>query len=482
MAIYLATTKSISRSDGRSAVASAAYRAGEKLQDARYGKVQNYSGRHGVMSTGIILPNTLKGKASIDRNSLWNMAEQAEKRKDSRVAREWLINLPYELDEPIRKEIAHHFAQTLADRYGVIADCCIHRPSEEEIERGADPRNFHAHIMLTTRQAQLSADGQITLGDKATVELSDTKRRSLGLDRVSAEITELRLLWEQIANEKLAEYGFELIDSRSYQSQGIDQLPQLKMGKNATRMERDGIQTPVGDINRLIKERNELVFNRELAHIAHTNNQAEHIIIESRQSKQKLPPAQKRTQNPIQPLQENLATYVPPTQEKPPQREISRTSVDASTANSIDRRQTELMSRYAVWKQQRSQSDGTHTQVSAEQTIEPSTPSVTPMRFNERREAWKAEQVRKKQQQEQEAQRLAEQARLAAIAEQQRQVQIIRQQQLAEEAARIAEAQRLAQIAEQERQALEQQKLAQQERERERQRERERSNYRGFSP
>lgn len=181
-------------------------------------------------------------------------------------------------------------------------------------------------------------------------------------------------------------------------------------------------------------------------------------------------------------MQENLATYVPPTQEKPPQREISRTSVDASTANSIDRRQTELMSRYAVWKQQRSQSDGTHTQVSAEQTIEPSTPSVTPMRFNERREAWKAEQVRKKQQQEQEAQRLAEQARLAAIAEQQRQVQIIRQQQLAEEAARIAEAQRLAQIAEQERQALEQQKLAQQERERERQRERERSNYRGFSP
>ena len=260
------------------------------------------------------------------------------------------------------------------------------------------------------------------------------------------------------------------------------------MGKNATRMEREGIKTPVGDINRLIKERNELVFSRELAHIAHTNNQAEHIIIESRQSKQKSPSAQKRTQNTIQPLQGNLATYVPPTQEKPPQREISPTSVDASTVNSmssnkleqIDRRQTELMSRYAMWKQQMSQSDGTHTQVSAEQTIEPSTPSVTPMRFNERREAWKAEQVRKKQQQEQEAQRLAEQARLAAIAEQQRQAQIIRQQQLAEEAARIAEAQRLAQIAEQERQALEQQKLAQQELER--QRERERSNYRGFSP
>ena len=101
MAIYLATTKSISRSDGRSAVASAAYRAGEKLQDARYGKVQNYSRRHGVMSTGIILPNALKGKVTIDRNSLWNMAEQAEKRKDSRVAREWLLHLPHDLDDSI---------------------------------------------------------------------------------------------------------------------------------------------------------------------------------------------------------------------------------------------------------------------------------------------------------------------------------------------------------------------------------------------
>lgn len=284
MAIFMATTKSISRNNGQSAVASASYRAGEKLQDERYGKTQDYSKRHGVMSADIILPSHLKDQIQISRNELWNMAEKAEKRKDSRVGREWIINLPHELDEQTRKDLAHSFAQALADKYGVIADCCIHRPTEKEIERGADPRNFHAHIMLTTRQAELSQNGQITLGEKATIELSDTKRRSLGLERVSEEITEIRQLWERTANEKLAEYGHELIDSRSYQSLGIDIEPQIKMGKNATQMERDGIQTPVGDLNRLIKERNELVFANELAEIEKTNKFADEIIFESRKA------------------------------------------------------------------------------------------------------------------------------------------------------------------------------------------------------
>lgn len=284
MAIYIATTKSISRSNGQSAVASASYRAGVKLYDERHGKTQNYSNRDGVMSKDIILPTELKDKAEISRNELWNMAEQAENRKDSRVAREWIVNLPHELDEQTRKELAHTFAQSLADKYGVIADCCIHQPTPEEIDRGADARNFHAHIMLTTRQAELTKDNKIKLGDKATIELSDSKRRSLGLDRVSNEITEIRELWERTANEKLLEHGHNLIDSRSYQSQGIDQLPQLKMGKAVTQMERDGVETDIGNINRMIAERNELVFAKELEEIQKTNDLADQIIIKAREA------------------------------------------------------------------------------------------------------------------------------------------------------------------------------------------------------
>lgn len=289
MAIFIASTKSISRSNGQSAVASASYRAGVALDDKRYGKTHDYSKRSGVMSADIILPTALvSAYTDISRSDLWNKAEAAEKRKDARVAREWLVNLPHELSVEDRKEIAHQFAQTLADRYGTIADCAIHQPTQREIERGADPRNFHAHILFTTRCAELDDNFDIVLKDKATIELSDNKRRSLGLERVNVEIKEVRQLWEQIANEKLAEYDHERIDSRSYADQGKDIEPQIKMGSVATKLERDKYEserekaeqankkgevyeideTPAtirGKINLMINERNRLVRTRELA-------------------------------------------------------------------------------------------------------------------------------------------------------------------------------------------------------------------------
>ena len=280
MAIFIASTKSISRGNGQSAVASASYRAGGELEDKRYGKTHDYSKKHGVMSADIIFPSALAAaNADIDRSDLWNKAESAEKRKDARVAREWLINLPYELSAKDRKTLAHKFAQTLADRYGTIADCAIHKPTQREIDRGADPRNFHAHIMFTTRTAALGNNNEIILTEKADIELSDTKRHKLGMERVSVEIKEVRQLWEQLANEKLAEHKHDLIDCRSYADQGKDIEPQLKMGSVATKLERDAYETaksvamekgevfngiaPVtirGEINAMIAERNILVL------------------------------------------------------------------------------------------------------------------------------------------------------------------------------------------------------------------------------
>ena len=303
MAIFIASTKSISRGNGQSAVASASYRAGCELEDKRYGKTHDYSKKYGVIRADIILPSALAAaNADIDRSDLWNKAEAAEKRKDARVAREWLVNLPHELSAEDRKELAHQFAQTLADRYGTIADCAIHKPTDKEIERGADPRNFHAHILFTTRTAALDQDNKIILIDKATIELSDNKRRSLGMERVSHEITDVRQIWEQIANEKLAERDHKLIDSRSYAAQGIDIEPQLKMGSVATKLERDKYEqelkkaeqakekgevyeidktpaTQLGTINEIINERNELVWGVSLAKNQKVNDAADAIIL-----------------------------------------------------------------------------------------------------------------------------------------------------------------------------------------------------------
>jgi len=303
MAIFIASTKSISRGNGQSAVASASYRAGVELEDKRYGKTHDYSKKQGVISANIILPSALAAaNADIDRSELWNKAESAEKRVDARVAREWLINLPYELSVEDRKELAHQFAQTLADRYGTIADCAIHEPTQKEIDRGADPRNFHAHILFTTRTAEINDNNQIILTDKATIELSDNKRRSLGMARVSHEIKDVRQIWEQIANEKLAEHNLNLIDSRSYAAQGIDIEPQLKMGSVATKLERDKYErelrkaeqakeegkhyeidktpaTQLGTINEIINERNELVWGVELTKNQIVNDAADAIIL-----------------------------------------------------------------------------------------------------------------------------------------------------------------------------------------------------------
>lgn len=293
MAIFMASTKSVSRAKGQNAVAAAAYRAGDKLldEDKEHGKTHDYEKRSGVLSADIILPTALIG-GDIDRAELWNMAERNETRKNSRVAREWLIALPHELSEQDRKDLAHDFARTLADRYQVIADCAIHVPTDKEIQRGASPLNFHAHILLTTRTATIDDDGKVVLTkDKADSEISDDDRRKKGLPRMSVEVKAVRELWEHTANKVLEEKGHNLIDSRSYKSQGIDLVPQIKMGKDATHMERKGIPTVKGQFNREIIQSNELVWNKHLKDNQKTNAKADRTIADLRESKLFIVPA-----------------------------------------------------------------------------------------------------------------------------------------------------------------------------------------------
>ena len=125
MAIFHCQAKAVSRSAGRSATASAAYRSGESIKDRRTGEVYDYEKKQGVGYKEIITPDG----SQINRSELWNRAEEAEKRKDAKVAREWELALPSELTAEQRKDLACTFARMLVDRYGVVADVCIHEPS-----------------------------------------------------------------------------------------------------------------------------------------------------------------------------------------------------------------------------------------------------------------------------------------------------------------------------------------------------------------
>ncbi|MDI9661056.1 MobQ family relaxase [Acinetobacter nosocomialis] len=248
MAIYHCTTKTVNRSSGRTAVASMAYRAGEKLTDERTGLTHDFTKKEGVVYTEI-LSNL---DTELDRSKVWNLAEKSENRKDARTAREWVIALPDELDEEQRKELAREFAQSLVDRYGVVADLAIHAPS-----KGGDDKNHHAHILLTTRKAELDTENKLVLTQKSEIELSNTKRKSLGMGTSQEEIKQIRATWANLANHALEYAGYrERIDHRSYADQGNQLQATIHEGSKVTQMRRKGIDTEISRFNDTIKQQN----------------------------------------------------------------------------------------------------------------------------------------------------------------------------------------------------------------------------------
>ena len=244
VAIFYCQTNSVSRSAGRSAVAAAAYRSASELLDQRTGLVHDYTSKGGVAETLILLPDDAP---PLTRNELWNSAESAERRSDSRTAREWIVALPAELNAQQRSALTTEFAQCLVDRFGVGVDVAIHQP-----DTAGDQRNHHAHLLCTTRQ--INEHG---LGEKSTIELSDSARRKRGLTAVSDEVAAVRKLWADTANLALNHAGHAVqIDQRSLTARGIDREPTTHLGAAATAMERRGQKSELGGVNRAVEQRN----------------------------------------------------------------------------------------------------------------------------------------------------------------------------------------------------------------------------------
>ena len=255
MAIYHCSTKTVNRSSGRTAVASSAYRAGEKLEDERTGLTHDFTRKDGVAHSEIISNLDIQ----IDRGELWNLAEKTENRKDARTAREWVIALPDELDADQRKDLAKDFARSLVDRYGVIADIAIHEPS-----KGGSDKNHHAHIMLTTRKAELDTDNNLVLTTKTNIELSNAKRKSLNMGTTQDEIKQIRETWANLANHALERAGIqEKIDHRSYADQGNGLQATIHEGTKVTQLRRRGIDTEISRFNDHIKQQNFKYLNQQ---------------------------------------------------------------------------------------------------------------------------------------------------------------------------------------------------------------------------
>lgn len=246
MAIFSLETKAVSRANGSSAVASAAYRSGTEMVDERTGQVFDYTRKGGILSAEIFTP---EGMPVPERETLWNAAEAAERRKDSRVAREWRPALPAELSREQQIALANEYGKAIAERFGVAVDVCVHAP-----DKGGDERNFHAHILTTTRQ--FGPDGK--LGAKASIEIGNKDRAAAGFAGTQQDdIREMRALWAEMANDALERSGHGVrIDHRSYADQGIDLTPTTHVGVHATAMHRKGKETERVDINADVREEN----------------------------------------------------------------------------------------------------------------------------------------------------------------------------------------------------------------------------------
>lgn len=224
--------KVVSRATGRSSVAASAYRSGTSLHNDKEGRTYDFSRRSGVGPADIVIPKGSDAEWALDRNALWNAVEAKEKRKDSRVAREFEIALPHELDEEEREELTRLFAQQLADRFGTAVDFAIHKPDP----RGSE-KNHHAHLMMTTRQ--VSADG---LGEKSVIEWENKKLLKERLPTTAMQMKEVRLAWELVANEALERAGIDArIDHRSNAARGLELEPTRHVGVHATAVQRQGV-------------------------------------------------------------------------------------------------------------------------------------------------------------------------------------------------------------------------------------------------
>ena len=253
----------ISRSAGRSVVAAAAYQSGSALTDERLDRVWDYGRKKGVQASEIILPSGLSNLAvELTKERLWNLAERAEKRSNSCVGREYEISLPSSMTPAQRIELGQLLGRYLADRRGGAADVSWHD------RRTGHNENYHIHILTTTREAAINNTGDFELGRKCVQELSPQDRRKLGLKNRENDLRETRAELCKIINDACDAAGvLERYTEKSFWERGLNLEPTKHLGPEIARLERSGVKTEKGDMNRRIQKRNAeiLALDAELA-------------------------------------------------------------------------------------------------------------------------------------------------------------------------------------------------------------------------
>ena len=253
--------KIIQRSKRQSAVASAAYQSGERLFSEYDQKQKYYSHKSEIVHTEIMLPPHAPPEYA-DRNTLWNAAEAIEKQWNSQLARRFVLAIPRELPRSQYADLIRDYCREFFVSKGMIADFAIHDKGDG---------NPHAHILLTMRA--MDEQGKWLPKSRKVYDLDENGERirlasgrwkSHKEDTVDWNDQKYAEIWRQgwadTANRYLEAIGSpERLDLRSYVRQGIDKIPTVHMGPAVSQLEKKGIQTNIGNLNRDIKVANSLM-------------------------------------------------------------------------------------------------------------------------------------------------------------------------------------------------------------------------------
>jgi len=260
MAIYHCSIKIISRGKGKSAVAAAAYRAGQTITNHYDGATHDYTRKRGVVHAEILLPSNAPAMYS-DRAILWNAVERIEKAKNSQLAREIQLALPKELSLSQNKELVRDYVKQHFVAQGMCADIAIHDTGNG---------NPHAHIMLTMRPFEQDGEWgdkqkKVYHLDKDGNKIYDPSKRQYKCNKIQTtdwneqiKAEEWRAAWADHVNVLLERGNHtERIDHRSFARQGKDEIPTVHLGSGAFQMEKRGVATERGNINRRIEVTNQ---------------------------------------------------------------------------------------------------------------------------------------------------------------------------------------------------------------------------------
>ena len=269
MALYHLSVKQVSRGKGQTVVNSAAYISGQKLYNDYYGQTHDYTKKSGVVFTEILTPEYVPERLT-DRETLWNEVEKIEKGKKAQLAYSFDIALQNELTLDENIELAREFCREQFVARGMIVDLAVH---EGKSKNENEPDNPHFHVLAPIRP--FTEEGSWGNKQKREYVLDEDGNRikdAKGKDIFNAVSTtgwndpellkKWRRAWTEKVNEKFRECHMAArIDHRSYKEQGIDLIPTIHEGYEVRAMEKKGIKTVIGELNRAIRQFNQMFIS-----------------------------------------------------------------------------------------------------------------------------------------------------------------------------------------------------------------------------